>query len=263
METAPLSSAAGSLTSLPDDLILRCLEPIDQYERYRTSQTSEGSDLGHPAAACRLPPSAPAARTPHSVPAVLLECRLERVALVSKRFRELCLAPQLLRQLRVFTNSDDGAAGMLQRTASALQFLTAHAAHVHDLEMHINDRNSSGTRVLTSSQQRQLEADVAGCLAACAAAAGALQELRIDEPTPLRSVAWLPALQQLQLLELGSPEEPLRLPAAASKLTALKMATLRGAPLVLEGRLPPGLTCLCIRGSLPTCVQLPHQVSTE
>ena len=92
------------------------------------------------------------------------------MALVSKRFRALCVAPQLLRSVEVITSAVQDGEELLPRVASALRFLTAHAAHVHQLGLHVDGRGSGGHQTLFGSPARQVEADVAGCLAACATA---------------------------------------------------------------------------------------------
>ena len=57
------------------------------------------------------------------------------MALVSKRFQQLCLAPQLLRRLTV---SISGGASVLPRTEALLQFSMQHAAHVRHLGLDID-----------------------------------------------------------------------------------------------------------------------------
>lgn len=57
------------------------------------------------------------------------------MALVSKRFRELCLAPQLLHSLVAHMNQAQRA---LQSVAALRRFLTAHAAHVQDLTLNVD-----------------------------------------------------------------------------------------------------------------------------
>ena len=170
--------------------------------------------------------------------------RFRSVALVSKRFRALCLAPQLLHSLDVSVGGS--ADSVLQRSAALLQLLTAHAAHVEELVLDIEpvaDEGDEGAGQLSDSQQQELAANVAGALTACAAA-GVLQRLTVGAETLLPSLAWLPALRPLQKLQLGNDGWPLRLPAAFSRLTALADATLTGRPVALEGPLPPNLTRL-------------------
>lgn len=181
------------------------------------------------------------------------------MALVSKRLRDACLAPQLLRSLRVHVDghSDD----TLAAATAALQFLVAHASHVHHLDLTIHDIDCEGDGVLDEAEEREMHAAVAGCLAACATA-GALRSLRVGGHTPLHGMAWLPALRQLRTLELGEEDAHLCLPAAASRLTALREARLTCRWLPLEGRLPPGLTRLYLQEGWDTA-ELPAQASAR
>ena len=165
--------------------------------------------------------------------------RFRTVALVSKRFQAPCLAPQLLCRLDVSVPRDAAAP---PRTAALPQFLAAHAAHVRELRMAARPLKG-GVRGLSDSQLQQLSESLAAALGACAAAP-ALRLLRISAGMPLSSAAWLPALQQLQQLRLGSSDRALHLPAATSGPTALRDAALVGSPLALQGALPPGLTRL-------------------
>ena len=176
------------------------------------------------------------------------------MALVSKRFRALCLAPQLLRSLDVTIGG--GAGSVLPRTAALLQFLAAHAAHVRELDIEIHPLSSGGADLLSDSQLQEAGENVAGALMECAA--GALCSLLVGPETPLAGTAWLPALRHLQELYVGDADQPLFLPAASSQLTALAHADLLGSPLVLEGPLPPSLTRLSVQDE--ASAELPGQV---
>lgn len=178
------------------------------------------------------------------------------MALVSQRLRALCLAPQLLRSLTVSVTLDRSA--FLPAATAALQFLTAHAAHVRQLDFNIESYKHR-LALQYDAERRELEAAVAGCLAACATA-GCLQHLRIGSDTALHSMAWLPALRQLQTLELGNEEQTLQLPAAVTRLTALQEASLTCDSLYLNGRLPPSLTRLGLR-EIHDESELPREVS--
>lgn len=248
---AEAEAAPPSLASLPDELILRCLEPLSLEER---------------CAPCSLPSAAAAATALH-LPATCIHNvssnhaprRLRSVALVSERFRALCMAPQLLASLEV---SICGSGNVLPRSAALLQFLLANAAHVQELNLAINsaDDDDDDDAQLSDSQQQELAANVASSLAVCSAA-GTLRLLDISEETPLASTAWLPALWNLQQLKLGDRTRALHLPAAFSSLTALADATLYGSPLVLEGPLPFSVTRLCLIDS--SSAELPRQVRND
>lgn len=193
------------------------------------------------------------------------------MALVSKRFRTLCVAPQLLRRLCVRVRrqhqpeaSEQGSIRqeVLPRSAAQLEFLAVHAApHVQklDLDVHYSELWPHQDVQWTDAHFHELAANVAGALAVCAAA-GQLRHLRIDADTRLATLAWLPLLRQLQSLELGNPYDALHLPAGVSRLTALVDANLKCA-LHLEGPLPPNLTQLRLENSdseeLPRKVGMP------
>ncbi|KAL4444351.1 hypothetical protein ABPG75_012088 [Micractinium tetrahymenae] len=181
--------------------------------------------------------------------------RLERAALVCRRFRHLCLAPELLESIKVtslFVPPFPNTAGPPERLRALLALLTTHGRHVRRLELRAYEGFGPHTLL------------VAGCLAAlgaAAAAGGRLEWLDVSHVPPL-SADWLPALVHLTELKLYcSMELPLVLPAGISRLTALQAATLMASPLELKGpRLPAALARLMVSDS--TSTQLPPQLST-
>ena len=177
-----------------------------------------------------------------------LLCRIRTICLVNKRLRELCLSLPLLGSLVV----DIGGARALPRTVALRQFLAAHAAHIRELDLHIGSPHG-----LPAAQQMVLSAAVAGCMVACAAA-GALQQLNVSAATHPYSTSWLPQLTALRKLRLGNPQRPLQLPEGVSRLMALQDAELAGAPVELEGGLPPSLTSLFLQD--PVSTEMPRQV---
>lgn len=181
---------------------------------------------------------------------------MEAVSLVCKRFRRLCLAPELLRTAQL------GAEGeaALARCHSLQHFLAQHARHVRSLTLHLklSSRSEGAAAPAEPEQQAQLGAAVAGCLAACIAATPSsssmgLQELVLSAATPVAYVEhWLPHLTCLRVLWLGQETETLRLPADMSSLTALRELGLRGRVVSCAGNLclPALLTRLHVTGRL-------------
>ena len=182
--------------------------------------------------------------------ALMLICRFKNVSLVSKRFRDLCRAPVLLRWLVV----DISGARLLPRSRALLAFLTLHAQHVRVLSLGIHPPQIADAPTIA-----ELGALVVGCLSACAAI-GRLERLTLLGDTPLGSIAWLPALHRLQYLCLGGQGRTLQLPSGFSRLTELKHLEALGSVVRFDApaNLPPFLTFLLLMGNTGTL--LPQQV---
>lgn len=179
-------------------------------------------------------------------------CRLGLVARVSRRFRSLCLAPELLH--RVDFTAKGEAENAVRRLHAFLAFLLEHAQHVRVIHLNAN------LDLLPARERDAAAALVASCLLASNRLADALEHLTIHPNTPLITTAWLPGLTALTKLTMGSVAEKLNLPPDFSQLRALASAELAGRPLgVDEGaRLPPGLTRLRLRVSHSAHIM--HQV---
>ena len=136
-----------------------------------------------------------------------IPCRLSAACFVCKRFRELCLAPELLRSMQL------GAWGptALPYGQSLQHFLEQHAQHVRRLTLHLQLQDPHLGHPLPYAQHLhdELAAAVAGCLAASAAASRGgpgLEELVLSPATDLTRAGtrqWLPRLPRLQVLWMG------------------------------------------------------------
>ncbi|KAL4448515.1 hypothetical protein ABPG75_005734 [Micractinium tetrahymenae] len=205
------SEAQGpSLLSLPQDILLRCLEPLSQEERFKS------------------------------------------VSLVCKRLHAPCLATQLLRSLNVVIDLGDSNE-RIARAYALVAFLAAHARHVRTLQLRIIPAEHAG------DARSQVEAAVAGCLAACGAAS-ALEQLFVSEETPPgRGAIFLPALTRLQKLQFGGLDTALHLAPSISRLQRLEEASLSGSPIRLPSTLPASITRLCLSDGVSK--HLPRQLS--
>ena len=221
----------ATIHSLPDALLSRCLRLVDQGERCEDMQRS---------AACNgssslnvSPVAAATRRAAHGGTPPCPDCRLRWVCAVSRRFRDLCCDPELLRDLQVHISSER----VVERARSLLQFLLSHARHLWRLVLTIKEDSAQ----LDGAGVADMQLSVVMCLAVCGAT-GTLEELLISEDTPLRSLAWLPGLRRLRKLQLGSEVHALRLPDGLSRLTSLKEASVAGSCLLgLVGGDPPTL----------------------
>ncbi|KAL4444333.1 hypothetical protein ABPG75_012070 [Micractinium tetrahymenae] len=185
------------------------------------------------AAAALAPPEPPVTSLTSLPDHLLVRClgllapreRLERAALVCRRFRELCLDPELLESIAVmnFTGARFlNTAEPPDRLRALLALLTTHGRHVRRLVLHADDRFGSYTRL------------VVGCLAAVAAAAaagGRLERLEVSS-VPVGSLLEfegprLPAsLAHLELWDRTGTQQPQQL----SQLSALSSLSLVRCP---------------------------------
>lgn len=180
------------------------------------------------------------------------------MSLVCQRLRQLCLAPELLRSVQL---AAWGLSAPL-RCRSLQLFLAQHAQHVRRLTLHaqLQDAAEEIPLPVEPEQQAQLGAAVAGCLAACAAAAGdhaGLEQLVLSSATDVSQAdaeQWLPRMQQLRVLWLGRESDAVALPAAISHLTALRELGLRAQAVTCNGALclPASLTRLQVSGGAAT-----------
>ena len=182
------------------------------------------------------------------------------MSLVSKRFRALCLAPQLTREVSFALNQQTDCAS----TQCSLQcWMAANAQHLAGFSMSIRTDVDLGL--------------VTACLSACCAVAP-LEELKLqlgDECTkPLSNLAWLlSARSTLRRLELDlssnnnwsfSSTRPLSINAPLQHCTSLTQLPVQCQALDFEFgcRMPTSLTYLRLRGhkdGLPSQVSKPHQ----
>lgn len=198
---------------------------------------------------CRCPPARYTASF-SGLPALPSMARsMKHVACVRKRFRTLCLAPQLVHNLRISIHS---GSRQLARCEALLAFLAAHGQHVQTLRLHV------GRPVDGGESPARLTAAVASCLGACGAS-GSLQQLVLSAGTPVSSYAWLSGLTGLRLLHLGEEGAALQCPPGITRLQCLGELILRGSHIDLGGvRLPPSLSKLEIQHDQTT--KLPSQV---
>lgn len=178
---------------------------------------------------------------------------MKHVACVSKQFRSLCLAPQLLRSLDIHIPSGNQH---LARCEALLAFLATYGQHMQKLSLNIEKpENEESTALVTA-----VTAAVASCLGACGAS-GSLQRLVVSPETPVSSYAWLSGLTRLRVLVVGAKDAELRCPPGISRLQCLGDLSLFGLAIDLAGvRLPPSLTSLLLRDEQTT--ELPHQVGS-
>jgi hypothetical protein len=171
------------------------------------------------------------------------------VALASRRFRQLCCAPELLRNIRV----DALDAKALPTARALLPWLMQHGAHVQRLQLRLTG--------FAESDRSELASLISSCVTACGTA-GQLQELELSSETPLAPLAWLPAMRSLQWLDVGSYACELKLTADASGLTALQHMRLHGQRVIFAApaRLPLALTSLQLCGD--GSPEMPQQVGT-
>lgn len=233
------------LLSLPDDVLVRCLEPLSQEERC-VGVCAAPRLL--PAAAATFPPPCcrPYADTlPHTVDTLPPPCRFRDVALVCKRLRALCRAPELLRQVTVTLRDAPGLPHQA-RLVSLRGFLEAAGQHIGGLRLDV-------------PSDIGLADDATVCVEAWSeVGAPCLRDLSVTAPLTGRT-DWLLAMTGLTRLELRCHSDTLHLPRGFSQLTALASAGLWGAPFVLDVPLPRGLTAL----SFLTNLALPNQVGAQ
>lgn len=217
---APEAPPALTLLDLPDDLLLRCLQPVcDARCRRRPRLVWRCSALLAAANRRRCPRSSTARPCPTAPP-----CSFHSyIPLVCKRFAALCEEPQLLQIIRFrFGSGVDDA----PRLAALSRFLAACAAHVRQL--HIIQQPA-----VPDDEDRLTWFDIRGAEPAPEALALALAPC----------MAALPAMTALRRLELRCSQFALRLPSM-SHLTGLTQAQLVGSQLRLEGALPRSLVHL-------------------
>jgi hypothetical protein len=163
-------------------------------------------------------------------------CRFKHVSLVSKRFRQLCLEPELLREVKV----DISGAQLLPRSRAFLQFLIVQAQHVRRLTLGITPPDGADELA-----KIELNALAVACLSSCATV-GKLESMTVLTQTQLGSHAWLPALLKLTYLALNNSKQDVVLPAGMSRLTALQSLWVAGN--LAEFDPPPSLTYLHFPG---------------
>ncbi|KAL4452185.1 hypothetical protein ABPG75_007847 [Micractinium tetrahymenae] len=187
--------------------------------------------------------------------------RFNVAALVCKRFRQLCLAPELLRCVQLAVVGERA----VPRCRGLLAFLLAHAQHVRRLTLHAciseaRPEEAPDGELGDPALRLELQGVLQQCCAALGAA-GAAEEVILSAATPVADAAWLASLPRLRLLWVGTDDAPLELPAGFSRLR-LREVGLRGRTVRLaDPCLPPGVTRLHLAGSgaaemLPQ--QLPH-----
>jgi len=174
---------------------------------------------------------------------------------VCKRFRALCLAPQLLRSVKVLL----GGNTMPPRLHAFIPFLATHGRQVHSLLV--------SCQVATAEQHEAALPLLCASLAACNGSAGSnFWELDVSYDAWLENTGWLAGMARLRRLDLAA-FQGLELSASISCLHFLEEAELTGWPIDWSEvcRLPPSITHLCLMGqSLDEDVteeQLPPQVS--
>ncbi|PRW44355.1 G8 domain-containing [Chlorella sorokiniana] len=168
----------------------------------------------------------------------------EHVALVCKRLSALTQAPELLRHCVIDLTGSPPS--VLPRLQAALRFLQTQGQHIRRLTMYVEPAASPND---SAEAIQELHALVASCLAAVGAAGGQLEKLVVGPLTPVISTACLPALTALDLIDLGTKQHELRLPAGFSRLARLTGAHMRGSPLILPpDGLPPSITNLYLGG---------------
>ena len=166
-----------------------------------------GRAEGGPAAPARL-------LSPRPVPthsATTSICRLGAVSLVSKRFRTLCLAPQLVREVSVFIRSEDNAEVRLR---SLRDWLAANSPPV------VNFVLDSSRHEMTVTQFYIL----LDCLSRCCLVAP-LQQLSVHfgyGSRTLTTLAWLlPVQGTLRQLSLVISNTPVAIDVPLQQFTAL------------------------------------------
>lgn len=170
-------------------------------------------------------------------------------ALVCKRFRQLCLDPELLRIVQLAAVGERA----VPRCRALLAFLQAHARHVRRLTVHAC---VSEARPSEAPEEQlgdpALRQELAQVLQQCwdvLGAAGAAQEVVLSAATPVANTAWLAGLASLRLLWVGTDDAALELPAGFSELR-LREVGLRGSTVRLsDPRLSPTLERLHLAGS--------------
>lgn len=186
-------------------------------------------------------------------------CSFKVVALVCKRFSQLCLAPELLRCVQLAAVGERA----VPRCRSLLAFLQTHARHVRRLTLHAciseaRPQEAAEEELGDPALRQELREVLQQCYAALGAA-GAAEEVILSAATPVADAAWLASLATLRLLWVGTDEAVLELPAGLSRLQ-LAEAGLRGSTVRLaDPSLPPSLTRLHLAGS-GAADMLPEQV---
>ncbi|KAL4421253.1 hypothetical protein ABPG75_010544 [Micractinium tetrahymenae] len=176
--------------------------------------------------------------------------RFLNVALTCKRLRDACLSPPLLHSISLVDYGGTSDGSIVRRLHSLLGFLAQHAAHVRSLELHFLSR---------AKRQGALAALALACLATCAGH-GMLEVLKVWTRAPLPSLEALTGFTRLRSLTLLTAGQPLRLPAAVSRLTALIDLKVEAASLRAGGPLPPSITRLSLANLQST--QLPCQITS-
>lgn len=192
-------------------------------------------------AACVLSATAPAP------PAAQTSCRLCSVALVSRRFRVLSVAPELLQQLRIQIRGKAAVEPLIA-------WIAQHASPTRSLVLSFE--NAEGVA------DSELQPAIAICLAAAGTAARQLRALDVSDSAPVSDTTWLPTMQQLQKLSLGHQDVKLRIASGITRLSALQSMEVRGSPLIFEcAALPASLTRLDILDE--SSEEVPDQVRRE
>lgn len=243
-----------TLLDLPDALLSRIIAPLSQDDK---CVLAGGVDVG-----LALPA---ASRRTHQRPAAIDSAlcpgdhRFQHVALVCHRLRDVCLAPELLHHVIMYSSSSSPGPPAPPDPVPRLQALLSwlrragdggrsHGSHVQRLDICIH------------SQSEEVAALVTQCLETCCMSGGSLQQLKVDRWTPVADASCVARMTRLTALTLGCFEQPVQLPAGLSQLTALKVAALSGGPLMLEGPcLPTSLTSLFLYD--PSSTAMPTQVS--
>lgn len=173
------------------------------------------------------------------------------MALVCKRLRAACDAPELVRTV-VFRNLS-GTTPLREVVAVRLpalrQWLQRHASHVRSLELiptSMDEIRQMQCCFGHNDDRVQLAALTVSCLEACAAV-GQLEQLRAALFEPSAHLHWLLGLRRLEQLYVGTEEtNVLHLWPRTQGLTCLRNLHLECGQLVLEpgAGLPPSITRL-------------------
>lgn len=204
----------------------------------------------------------------------LCECRacrfhsaalFEFIPLVCRRWRRLCQAPELLRQLGIELDFFDSKRdSLLPSLRSLATWMGQAAGHVHSLSLEL-----SILVPVPAAERAEVEALLASMVAVCGA--GGLQRLRLATISALRFSSWLGMARSLCSLRLSGNTDDDDDDGARSELTVplhnltslerLSMHDLRfsGARQGMQS-LPPSLTSLELTLMAP---YLPSQVCTR
>lgn len=198
---AAAKRASFSILDLPDDLIARCFEPIDQAERW-------AAILPQPCMPHRVPlhahSSAHAVRHLHMAQPweCFPCCRLSRVALVCKRFEALSLCADEKRLSVSITG-----ARAVERVRQLMLWLPRNAPRIKYFGLKLAADEGAALDAMA-----EIENITTACLATFGALGGGqLEQLTIEAPIVLATTAWLPTLRRLKRLAICSPGRSLLL----------------------------------------------------